>query len=235
MQKNKIKVLIIDDNDSILQYLKTFLERYMFEVRTSCDGYEGIQYSAEFKPDIIFLDLMMPNIDGLKMLQLKKVLNDIKDIPVIVISANTARKNVLAAIENGADRVLSKPINTKQLKATVDELLGGKNFEVRNTANIEPNIDEIKLKKKSAESFFESFEDKKNQFEKAINKRDASTIKLIAEYFLSTSKEFNSDRIISISEDLKNKIYQKPSDWMYADVKIKQISQIVKEIKRQYS
>ncbi len=235
MQKDKIKVLIIDDNDSILQYLKTFLERYMFEVRTSSDGYEGIQYSAEFKPDIIFLDLMMPNIDGLKMLQLKKVLNDIKDIPVIVISANTARKNVLAAIENGADRVLSKPINTKQLKATVDELLGGKNFEVKNTAKIEPSNEEIRQKKKSVESFFESFEDKKNQFEKAINKRDAGTIKLIAKYFLSTGKEINSDRIISISEDLTNKVYQKPSDWMYADVKIKQISQIVKEIKREYS
>ena len=43
MQKNKTKVLIIDDNDSILQYLKTFLERYMFEVQTCLDGYEGIQ------------------------------------------------------------------------------------------------------------------------------------------------------------------------------------------------
>jgi DNA-binding response OmpR family regulator len=235
MQKNKIKVLIIDDNDSILQYLKTFLERYMFEVRTSCDGYEGIQYSAEFKPDIIFLDLMMPNIDGLKMLQLKKVLNDIKDIPVIVISANTARKNVLAAIESGADRVLSKPINTKQLKATVDELLGGRNFEVRNNRSSEQNNDVVKLKKEIAESFIISFEDKKTKFEKAINGRDANTIKQVAESILIISRKLEAERIINISEELKNKEYQKPSDWMYADMKIKQISQIVKEIKRQYS
>ncbi len=123
MIKNNIKVLIIDDNYSILQYLKTLLERYGFVVKTSSNGYEGIQNSAEFKPDIIFLDLMMPNIDGIKMLQLKKVLNDIKDIPVIVISANAGRNNVIAAIEAGADRVLAKPINIKQLKAAVNELL----------------------------------------------------------------------------------------------------------------
>ena len=47
MQKSKTKVLIIDDNDSILQYLKTFLERYMFEVQTCLDGYEGIQYGKD--------------------------------------------------------------------------------------------------------------------------------------------------------------------------------------------
>ncbi len=234
MQKNKIKVLIIDDNDSILQYLKTFLERYMFEVRTSCDGYEGIQYSAEFKPDIIFLDLMMPNIDGLKMLQLKKVLSDIKDIPVIVISANTARKNVLAAIEGGADRVLSKPINTQQLKATVDELLGGKYFEVKRNIQIESS-EKLLQKKEIASDLINTFDDKRNSFQKAINKRDSKTIKEIAEYFLINSNKLKEDRITKISEELKNKIYQKPSDWMFADVKIKQLSQIIKEIKIQYS
>ncbi len=234
MQKNNIKVLIIDDNDSILQYLKTFLERYMFEVRTSCDGYEGIQYSAEFKPDIIFLDLMMPNIDGLKMLQLKKVLNDIKDIPVIVISANTARKNVLAAIEGGADRVLSKPINTQQLKATVDELLGGKYFEIKRTGTIE-NSEILQQKKETANDLINTFEEKRNSFQKAINGRDGKTIKEIAEYFLINSNKLKEERIIKISEELKSKIYQKPSDWMFADVKIKQLSQIIKEIKIQYS
>ena len=234
MQKNRIKVLIVDDNNSILQYLKTFLERYMFEVRTSSDGYEGIQYSAEFKPDIIFLDLMMPNIDGLKMLELKKVLNDIKDIPVIVISANTSRKNVLAAIEGGADRVLSKPINTKQLKATVDELLGGKYFEVKNNSSAGSKNDVVKLKREIAESFINSFEEKKTRFEKAIIHRDANTIKNVAESILVVSKELESEKIISISEELKNKEYQKPSDWMYADMKIKQINQIVNEIKREY-
>ena len=63
MQKNnKTKVLIIDDNHSILEYLKTVLSRYHFQIKTSTDGLEGLHGVAEFKPDIIFLDLMMPNI-----------------------------------------------------------------------------------------------------------------------------------------------------------------------------
>ena len=129
MQKSKTKILIIDDNHSILDYLKTVFRKYNFEIKTSTNGYDGLQEVAEFKPDVVFLDLMMPNIDGLQLLQLKKVLKDIKDIPVIVISANAGRNNVIAAIEAGADRVLAKPINLKQLKASVNELLGGDHFE----------------------------------------------------------------------------------------------------------
>ena len=118
----------------------------------------------------------------------------------------------------------------------MDELLGGKNFEVKRTVNTDLNEDVAKINDdESAKNFIQSFEDKRIQFERAINGRDAETIKQIAEYFLSSSKKFNLERIISIGEELKNKIYQKPSDWMYADLKIKQISQIVKEIKRQYS
>ena len=233
MQSNKTKVLIIDDNDSILQYLKTFLERYMFEVQTCLDGYEGIQYSAEFKPDIIFLDLMMPNIDGLKMLELKKVLNDIKDIPVIVISANAARKNVLAAIEAGADRVLSKPINNTLLKATVDELLGRKNFEVKNETKIYSNIPKSN-NGIGKSSLINSFEENKTKILSAINNRDEKTIKEIAIKFAEESKEKDYKKINEISTELKNKNYVKPSDWMFAEIKIKQLAKEVNEIKRQY-
>ena len=234
MQKSKTKVLIIDDNDSILQYLKTFLERYMFEVQTCLDGYEGIQQSAEFKPDIIFLDLMMPNIDGLQMLELKKVLNDIKEIPVIVISANAARKNVLAAIEAGADRVLSKPINSTLLKATVDELLGRKNFEVKSK-----RITEEKSPQKNNDigenNFISSFEESKNRIINAINSRDEKTIREVANQFTEESNKMNYTKINDISNELRINKYLKPSDWMLAEIKIKQLAKEVNEIKRQYS
>jgi len=232
MLNNKIKVLIIDDNDSILQYLKTFLERYMFEVQTCIDGYEGIQYSAEFKPDIIFLDLMMPNIDGFKMLELKKVLNDIKDIPVIVISANAGRKNVLTAIEAGADRVLSKPINNNLLKATIDELLGKKNFEIKsdrqtNDNKITSNIDIRESR------FINSFEENKTKVLTAINNRDEKTIKEVVMIFVEESKNEKYLKFNKISNELRIKKYLKPSDWMFAEIKIKQLAKEVNKIKKQ--
>lgn len=103
----KIKILVVDDSDVILNLFKEIFGSNSYEVITCSDGLEGIQKAAEEKPDIIFLDLMMPNFDGIKMLQVKKVLKDIQDIPTVVISANTARPNVLAAIEAGADKVVS--------------------------------------------------------------------------------------------------------------------------------
>lgn len=218
VKKNNIKVLIIDDNYSILQYLKTLLGRYNFEIQTSNDGYEGLENSAKFKPDIIFLDLMMPNIDGIKMLQLKKVLNDIKEIPVIVISANAGRNNVLAAIEAGADRVLAKPINVKQLKATVNELLGRECFEreIFQKENFDEKEDDIS-------KLIEKFEEYRDIILDAINKRDQKALKEITNMLFEYSSK-NSNKIIKdLLNDLKMKEYQKPSDWMFGELLVKQI------------
>jgi len=218
VKKNNIKVLIIDDNYSILQYLKTLLGRYNFEIQTSNDGYEGLENSAKFKPDIIFLDLMMPNIDGIKMLQLKKVLNDIKEIPVIVISANAGRNNVLAAIEAGADRVLAKPINVKQLKATVNELLGRECFEREIVQK--DNFDE---KEDDISELIEKFEEYRDIILDAINKRDQKALKEITNMLFEYSSK-NSNKIIKdLLNDLKMKEYQKPSDWMFGELLVKQI------------
>ena len=218
VKKNNIKVLIIDDNYSILQYLKTLLGRYNFEIQTSSDGYEGLENSAKFKPDIIFLDLMMPNIDGIKMLQLKKVLNDIKEIPVIVISANAGRNNVLAAIEAGADRVLAKPINIKQLKATVNELIGMECFEreIVQTESIDEKVNDIS-------ELTEKFEEYRDTILNAINNRDQKVLKEITEMLFEYSDK-NSNKIIKdLFNDLRNKEFQKPSDWMFAELLVKQI------------
>ncbi|MCB0730270.1 MAG: response regulator [Ignavibacteriae bacterium] len=219
-KKNKIKVLIIDDNYSILEYLKTLLRRYNFEIKTSSDGYEGLQEVAEFKPDIIFLDLMMPNIDGLQMLQLKKVLNEIKDIPVIVISANAGRNNVLAAIEAGADRVLSKPINVKQLKSAVDELLGGSFFELVN------NVNEIETDENINSELNEKFEEYKTSLIEAIKLRNAESIRKISVLLQNYCNENNN--IKDLLKIIEEKKYEKPSDWMFAEMKIKEIEQNIK-------
>ncbi|MCU7513496.1 MAG: response regulator, partial [Ignavibacteria bacterium] len=123
-QTDRIRILVVDDSDVIRHALKTFFEDYNLEVLTCTDGLEGLQKAAEFKPNLIFLDLMMPNFDGLKMLQVIKVLDNLRHIPIIVISANTDRRNVLAAVEAGAERVLSKPLQKEMIIKYVNEILG---------------------------------------------------------------------------------------------------------------
>ncbi|MBK7104407.1 MAG: response regulator [Ignavibacteriae bacterium] len=220
MTKNNVKVLIIDDNYSILQYLKTLLERYGFTVKTSTNGYEGLQDSAEFKPDIIFLDLMMPNIDGIKMLQLKKVLNDIKEIPVIVISANAGRNNVIAAIEAGADRVLAKPINIKQLKATVNELL---NFECFGTETENEYQNVLVQKNENELDFIEKFSEYKINLSEAIENREPKNLKNIVNVLIDFAGKSSRLIVKELLNDLSKKEFAKPSDWMFAELIIKQI------------
>lgn len=224
LKKNKTKVLIIDDNHSILEYLKTLLGRYNFQIKTSADGLEGLHSVAEFKPDIIFLDLMMPNIDGLQVLQLKKVLSDIKDIPVIVISANAGRNNVMAAIEAGADKVLAKPINIKQLKAAVNELLGENQFEIERSKF---EIDVEELTEQNQQEFRTRFDEYKTILIDAIKNRNSESIKeivLLLQDYAQEKSCFNNKKILIEIEARK---YKKPSDWMFAEMKVKELEQSV--------
>lgn len=226
INKNRPKVLIIDDNYSILEYLKTIFAKYSFEIKTSSDGLEGLHGVAEFKPDIIFLDLMMPNIDGIQVLQLKKVLNDIKDIPVIVISANAGRNNVIAATEAGADRVLAKPINIKQLKSAVNELLGGDFFEIEKTQE-EININEQIESRNRV--FSEKFEEYRNILIDAIKNRESDSIKRVVILLKEFTKENSDKKLRIILTEIENRVYEKPSDWMFAEMKIKELEQNLKD------
>ena len=222
MKKRKTKVLIIDDNHSILEYLKTLIGRYNFEIRTSENGYDGLNDVAEFRPDIIFLDLMMPNIDGIQILQLKNKLSEIKDIPVIVISANAGRNNVMAAIEAGADRVLAKPINVKLLKSSVNEVLGGEFFELeRSELELKLEADE----KTSENEFRDKFEEYKNLLDEAIKNRDSDPIKSIAGMLKNYCTTKSNKTNFEILKEIESRNYLKPSDWMFAEMKIKELQQ----------
>lgn len=231
MLKNKTKILIIDDNHSILEYLKTLLGRYNFQIKTSADGLEGLHGVAEFKPDIIFLDLMMPNIDGLQVLQLKKVLSDIKDIPVIVISANAGRNNVVAAIEAGADKVLAKPINVKQLKSAVTELLGEDLFDVERP-KFEIDVEELVEQKK--EAFNNKFDEYRNILIEAIKNRNSDLIKEIVVLLQDYAQDKSCFSNKKILIEIEARKYEKPSDWMFAEMKVKELEQNVssKKIKQ---
>ena len=122
-KKAKRTILVIDDEELICQSLKTFFNDFNIDVVSCSDGLEGIQKAIEIKPCIMFLNSPMPNIDSIKMLKVFKILNDIKNIPVIIISGNTDKKNVLAAIEAGADKVITKPLQKDVIIKTVNEVM----------------------------------------------------------------------------------------------------------------
>lgn len=111
-----LNVLIIEDEPSYLEALKITLEPEGFRVATAADGRSGLSEFDRHRPDILLLDMMLPDISGLDVL---KRIRQKSDVPVIVVSAKTAEADIVTALELGADDYLTKPYSSRELIARI--------------------------------------------------------------------------------------------------------------------
>ena len=112
------KLLIVDDEVAILEALTDILSVEGYEVTTAANGAEGLEHAREDRPDLILLDLMMPVMDGQEMLRRLKEAPELRDIPVVVMSAGRVSKSDLRG-----SRFLAKPFELDDLLDTVSEEL----------------------------------------------------------------------------------------------------------------
>ena len=96
------KVLIIEDDPFLSEIYVTKFEESGFEVFLAGDGFAGLQKAKDEKPDVLILDIVMPNIDGLGVLRLMKAEQETKDIPVIILSNLGEQEDVERGFELGA-------------------------------------------------------------------------------------------------------------------------------------
>lgn len=231
----KHKVLIVDDSDVILITLKDFFEDYDFEVITCNDGLEGIQKAAEEKPDLIILDLMMPNIDGIKMLQVKNVLKDIQNIPVLVISANTAKRNVMAALEAGAHRVISKPLDQQLIIKYVNEILGGSMTSSANVKNQLNDNDKFEIKRNVLKFFIDSFDIKKRMISDALKRKDSEKLKTVLHEIKGAGGTIGYPELTNISKEIEDKEFKLTTDWVFAEMKCERLFKEVQQIEKEFN
>lgn len=118
------KILVIDDSETVLKTIKTFLEIEGYEVVVAHSGAEGFKLAKDEKPDLILTDFVMPNLNGFHLAKLLKADDDTKDIPVILISSKGEKVGDKFKELTGIVDYLVKPFSTKQLKEKLDELLG---------------------------------------------------------------------------------------------------------------
>ena len=104
------KILIVDDQEDIREIYTITFEAEGFEVMTATDGLDGISKAVEFKPDIILLDLMMPQMDGFEVLGAMRQ-NSSMNVKIIVISNISQQADIEKANKAGADGYLSKADN----------------------------------------------------------------------------------------------------------------------------
>ena len=112
----KIKVLVIEDDRSINSFITASLDSNGYKVTNALSGKEGISLAASFCPDVVLLDLGLPDIDGIEVL---KQLRSWSNVPVIVISARTKEQDKVAALDMGADDYITKPFGTNELMARI--------------------------------------------------------------------------------------------------------------------
>lgn len=119
--ENRPKILLVDDEESILETLKMFLELSGFAVTTARDGTEALAKVAQYRPDLIVLDVLMPQLNGRETLRRLRQNNDWT--PVILLTHVTGVAQRIMAIEEGADDYLNKPFDPQELAVRIRAVL----------------------------------------------------------------------------------------------------------------
>jgi DNA-binding response OmpR family regulator len=111
----KKKILVVDDEDDILQFLELVLREKGYEVVTAASGQEALTRAQMDKPDLVLLDIMMPQMDGWEVLKLLRVDEETSHIPVAMLSARTEAKDRVQGLQEGAVDYICKPFALQDL------------------------------------------------------------------------------------------------------------------------
>ena len=114
------KLLIIEDDATLARGLAANLELLSYEVRIAANGLAGLQLVAEWEPDLVLLDVMMPGMDGWEVC---RRLRKITDTPIIMLTARGMRQDVIQGLSTGADDYVRKPFDMQELELRIKAVL----------------------------------------------------------------------------------------------------------------
>lgn len=117
------KILIVEDEPDILQLVKLYLEKEGFRTTTAVNGAQALKKVKEDRPDLIVLDLMLPEIDGLEVCKRLRSVPDTAMLPIIMLTAKAEESDTVIGLELGADDYVAKPFSPKALVARIKALL----------------------------------------------------------------------------------------------------------------
>jgi CheY-like chemotaxis protein len=120
---SKSRILIADDNPTNVELLEVFLADVDCEIATAVDGRDTLDKVAQFQPDVILLDIMMPKISGFEVCKRIKSDPETRDIMVLMVTALNEDGDIERAVAAGCDDFLSKPINKLELLKRVENML----------------------------------------------------------------------------------------------------------------
>jgi DNA-binding response OmpR family regulator len=127
------KILLVDDETTLLETLAYNLQSAGYEVLTAPDGVTGLELARSQGPDLVILDLMLPEIDGLTIC---RSLRQMSQVPILILTARTGELDKIVGLESGADDYLTKPFSLGELQARIRALLR-RSSSARHSAEIQ--------------------------------------------------------------------------------------------------
>lgn len=109
------KILVVDDNIDSIMILRSILESQGFQVLTAQSGAEALEIVPRERPDLVLLDVMMPQMSGIEVLERIKTTHATSRVPVIMVTAKIQDEDVMTGYQHGADYYITKPCTAKQL------------------------------------------------------------------------------------------------------------------------
>ncbi len=132
------RILVVEDDRAIARAIKLELEHRNFSVRCAYDGQEGLEEISEYRPELVVLDIMLPKMDGVKVLN--RARQGGNRVPVIMLTARDTTLDKVHSLDHGADDYLTKPFDVEELLARIRALLRrSEGEEVLRFADLEVN------------------------------------------------------------------------------------------------
>lgn len=119
----KKRILVIEDEPDEVKFLKIYLEKQEYEILFALDGKEGYRLARATTPDLILLDLMLPEVDGFWVCEMIKTDKKLGGIPIIVLTARSEDNDLITAKRCGADDYLIKPFEYKDLLSKIKKAI----------------------------------------------------------------------------------------------------------------
>lgn len=135
MENNNYKILLVDDEADILEFLSYNLKKEGFLVEIANNGIEGIEVAKKFQPHLIILDVMMPEMDGIETCDKLREMPEFADVLITFLTARSEDYSQIAGFDAGADDYISKPIKPKVLISRVKAMLKRANRSQQNENN----------------------------------------------------------------------------------------------------
>lgn len=118
------KILIVEDNEMNLALVKEILSMQGYSLLEAYDGFAGVNMTIGALPDVVLMDVNLPELDGISAMKKIKATDSIKDIPVIALTASAMKGDDSRFLSQGFDGYVAKPISMNQLLEEVERVLG---------------------------------------------------------------------------------------------------------------